>query len=73
MVDVYTQETDVPPLCSFQSYTIVRFKLLVAGVCVERFGRKPILTDGALWYDLACRGLRLVHHVYDMEVENTME
>jgi transposase-like protein len=29
----------------------------------DRFGRKPIFTDGALWYNLACKWLRLEHHI----------
>ena len=27
----------------------------------DRYGRKPIFTDGALWYNTACRWLRLKH------------
>ena len=38
-----------------------------------RFGRKPILTDGAHWYNDACRWLRLEHHVYATELKNLME
>ena len=38
-----------------------------------RFGRKPILTDGAHWYNDACRWLRLEHHVYTTERKNLME
>lgn len=39
----------------------------------NRYGRKLILTDGALWYDQACRWLRLSHKVYNIEMKNTME
>ena len=38
-----------------------------------RFGRKPIFTDGALWYNEACKWLRLKHHVYSTELKNIME
>jgi transposase-like protein len=41
----------------------------------NRFGgRKPIYTDGALWYNTACRRwLRLKHDVYGTELKNLME
>jgi putative transposase len=42
----------------------------------KRFGRKPIFTDGARWYDDdddACKWLRLKHQVYGTELENVME
>jgi putative transposase len=39
----------------------------------DRFGRKPIFTDGAQWYNEACRWLRLDHHVYGTELKNVME
>jgi putative transposase len=40
----------------------------------NRFGRKPIFTDGAKWYNDACRWLRLTHHqVYGTELKNIME
>ncbi len=29
----------------------------------DRYGRKPILTDGGLWHNQACRWLRLSHKV----------
>jgi len=38
-----------------------------------RYGRKPILTDGALWYVEACNWLRLSHRVYQIEEKNLME
>jgi putative transposase len=38
-----------------------------------RFGRKPILTDGAHWYNDACRWLRLPHHLYGTRLKNLME
>jgi putative transposase len=38
-----------------------------------RFGRKPIFTDGALWYNEACKWLRLKHQVYSTELKNLME
>jgi len=31
---------------------------------VKRFGRYPVYTDGALYYESACRILGLEHHVY---------
>jgi putative transposase len=41
----------------------------------SRYGRKPIFTDGALWYDDdACKWLlRLKHQVYGTELKNLME
>lgn len=39
----------------------------------DRFGRKPVFTDGALWYNTACRWLRLKHEVYDIKRKNMME
>lgn len=38
-----------------------------------RYGCKPILTDGALWYPDACRWLRLKHSVYPVEEKNLIE
>jgi putative transposase len=39
----------------------------------DRFGRKPIFTDGAHWYNDACGWLRLDHRVYGTELKNVME
>ncbi len=39
----------------------------------NRYGRKPIFTDGAHWYNDACRWLRLKHTVYGTELKNIME
>ena len=39
----------------------------------NRYGRKPIFTDGAHWYNDACKWLRLKHHVYGAELKNVME
>lgn len=39
----------------------------------RRYGRKPIFTDGARWYNDACRWLRLEHRVYGTELKNMME
>jgi putative transposase len=39
----------------------------------DRFGRKPIFTDGAQWYNNACKWLRLQHQVYGTELKNLME
>lgn len=39
----------------------------------NRYGRKPIFTDGAHWYSKACRWLRLQHHVYGTKLKNLME
>lgn len=36
-------------------------------------GRKPIFTDGARWYNDACKWLRLQHQVYGTELKNLME
>ena len=38
-----------------------------------RYGRKLIFTDGALWYNDACKWLRLQHQVYGTELKNLME
>jgi putative transposase len=37
-----------------------------------RYGRKPIFTDDALWYNDACKWLRLKHQVYGTELKNLM-
>jgi putative transposase len=39
----------------------------------NRYGRKPIFTDGARWYNDACKWLRLNHQVYGSELKNLME
>ena len=39
----------------------------------SRYGRKPIFTDGARWYNEACRWLRLKHSVYGTKLKNLME
>jgi putative transposase len=39
----------------------------------SRYGRKPILTDGARWYNDACKWLRLKHYVYGADLKNLME
>jgi putative transposase len=39
----------------------------------DSYGRKPIFTDGARWYNEACRWLRLNHYVYDNDLKNLME
>jgi putative transposase len=38
-----------------------------------RYGRKPIWTDGGVWYPEACRWARLEHHVYGQELKNLIE
>ncbi len=38
-----------------------------------RYGRKPIWTDGGVWYPDACRWARLEHHVYEQELKNLIE
>jgi putative transposase len=38
-----------------------------------RYGRKPIFTDGAYWYNTACKWLRLPHQMYSTELKNMME
>ena len=41
---------------------------------LNRYGRrKPIFTDGAQWYNDACKWLRLDHRVYGTELKNLME
>src|ERR1043165_3002340 len=37
------------------------------------YGKKPIFTDGARWYNIACRWLRLPHQMYGTELKNVME
>jgi putative transposase len=40
----------------------------------NRYGtRKAIYTDGARWYDDACKWLRLKHQIYDTGLKNLME
>jgi putative transposase len=40
----------------------------------KKYGRrKPIFTDGARWYNDACKWLRLEHYVYGTELKNLME
>jgi putative transposase len=39
----------------------------------RRYGREAIFTDGAHWYNEACRWLRLKHYVYGTEWKNLME
>ncbi len=39
----------------------------------NRYGRKAIYTDGARWYDDACKWLRLKHQIYDAGLKNLME
>jgi transposase-like protein len=35
--------------------------------------KKPIFTDGARCYNVACRWLRLPHQMYGTELKNVME
>src|SRR5919108_3723359 len=40
----------------------------------NRYGtRKPIYTDGARWYNDACKWLRLKYQIYDTGLKNLME
>lgn len=39
----------------------------------KRYGRKPVYTDAAQWYNDACRWLRMPHYVYGTEWKNLME
>jgi putative transposase len=39
----------------------------------RRYSRKLIFTEGALWYNDACRWLRLRHWIYGTELNNIME
>lgn len=39
----------------------------------DRYGWKPVFTDGGLWYGLACRWLRLKHQIYGTGMKNLME
>jgi putative transposase len=39
----------------------------------HRYGRKLVYTDGARWYNDACRGLRLRHIIYGTKMKNMME
>jgi len=38
-----------------------------------KYGRKPVYTDGAGWYNDACRWLRMPHYVYGTGWKNMME
>ena len=38
----------------------------------NRYGRRPIFTDGAHWYNTACRWLNLPHQMYATEMKNMM-
>jgi transposase-like protein len=40
---------------------------------LNRYGRKPIFTDGAQWYNDACKWLGLQHRMYGTELKNLME
>ena len=37
------------------------------------YGKKSVFTDGARWYNIACRWLRLPHQMYGTELKNVME
>jgi putative transposase len=39
----------------------------------NRYGRKPVFTDGARWYNDVCKWLRLNHQVYGSELKNLIE
>ena len=39
----------------------------------NRYGRRPIFTDGARWYNDACKWLRLNHQIYSNGFKNLME
>jgi len=39
----------------------------------NKYGRKPVFTDGAQWYNDACRWLGLRHRVYGTKLKNIME
>jgi putative transposase len=38
-----------------------------------KFGSKSIYTDGAYWYNEACKWLRLRHIIYGTQLKNIME
>ena len=40
---------------------------------VKRYGEHPISTDGGTWYPLACRFLRLQHHVHSPYEKSIIE
>ncbi|MGC8665041.1 MAG: hypothetical protein ACP5SE_05175, partial [Nitrososphaeria archaeon] len=40
---------------------------------VKKYGKKPIYTDGALWYNDACRWAGVDHFVYEQSLKNLME
>ena len=40
---------------------------------ISRYGRKPVWTDEAAWYQDACRDLLLEHHVYPVRWKNLIE
>jgi putative transposase len=37
------------------------------------YGKKPIFTDGARWYNISYRWLKLPHQMYGTELKNVME
>jgi putative transposase len=39
----------------------------------RRYGLKPIHTDGAHWYNDACKWLRLKHYIHEIEMKNLVE
>jgi len=40
---------------------------------IDRYGRRPVYSDGANWYPDACRSLGVEHHIYDAVRGNLME
>jgi len=40
---------------------------------IIKYRKKPIYTDGALWYVDACRWAGVDHFVYDQSLKNLME
>jgi len=51
---------------------ILTAELFLQGL-IDRYGRRPVYSDGADWYPAACRSLGLEHHVYDVPRGNLME
>ena len=40
---------------------------------VKEYGRHPVSTDGGTWYPMACRFLRLKHHIHSSYEKSLIE
>ena len=50
-------------------FVVERF---LAGL-VKGHGRHPVSTDGGIWYPIACRFLRLKHHIHSSSEKSLIE